>query len=172
MSPVQRLVIGAIFLISGIGGFATGRALFRPSTETKQAIAFNHQKHVGELGMECDLCHTFYASGRHAGLPTLEECLVCHEEALTDLPEEQKIRDLAADGRNDVFVKLFKLADHALYSHRLHVTVGKLECPTCHGGIAETTVPPEQPLVRISMDFCVGCHERQGLTTQCTRCHR
>jgi hypothetical protein len=166
------LLIGLIALVSGLAGYAAGRALFRPVREVTQPIAFSHQKHVGELEMECDTCHEFYVGGQHSGLPTLTTCLACHEEALTDLPEEQKVRDLAAAGEEDVFRKLFKMSDHVFYSHRRHVTQGELACETCHGSITSTTVPPERPSIRMTMDFCVECHERSGIATDCTDCHR
>ncbi len=153
-------------------GYVTGRALFRPSRRVVQPIAFNHQKHVEEVGMECNDCHELVETGRHAGLPTLTTCMDCHEEPVSDHPEEQKVRDLAQAGQDDVFLKLFRLADHAFYTHRRHVAVAGIECETCHGGIAETTVPPERPLVRITMDHCVDCHQNEGVSSDCSRCHR
>jgi hypothetical protein len=165
-------LIGAIAALSLAGGLASGRVLFRPVDRVSQPIAFNHFKHVEDLGLECDTCHEFYTSGRHAGLPTLTTCLGCHEEPQTEEPEEQKIRDLAADGHDDVFRKRFKLADDAFYSHRRHAALGEIACATCHGSIAETTSSPAQQLVRISMDFCVDCHERSEIRSDCTTCHR
>ena len=172
MSPRRRLLIGVIVLLSGAGGFAAGRALFRPADRTQQPIAFSHQKHVDDLGMDCDFCHELYSTGQHAGLPGLTVCLECHEEAQTDDPEEQRIRDLAAAGEEDVFRKLFKMPDHTFYSHRRHASVGEIPCETCHGSIASTTTPPQRPLIRISMSFCIDCHERVDVPTDCTNCHR
>jgi len=172
VSPTRRLVIAAIVLVTGLAGYAFGRAAFRPVERVIQPIAFSHRTHVESLELDCDLCHELYATSAHSGLPTLTTCLGCHEDAQTDSPEEQKIRDLAAEGEDDVFRKLFRLADHTFYTHRRHVTQAGLECETCHGAIADTSEPPEKPLVRISMDFCLGCHEREGQETDCTRCHR
>jgi len=172
MNPVRRLIIGLIVLGFGVAGFATGRTLLRPDRPRAQPIAFNHQKHAGELAIECETCHEYLKVGQHAGLPMLSTCMGCHEEAQTQSPEEQKIRDLAAKGENDVFRKLFRLPDHAFYSHRRHAIVAKIPCATCHGGLAETTTPPTRPLVRIDMDFCIDCHRRQSASTDCTRCHR
>lgn len=172
MTTVRRLLIGAIVLITGAFGYAIGRSLFRPRARVVQQVAFSHQKHVGELEIECTLCHEFAGEGIHAGLPTLTLCMGCHEEPQTDLAEEEKIRTLAEAGEDDIFRKLFRVADHAFYTHRRHVEVAGLECKTCHGAIAETTVPPELPLVRINMDFCLECHERSGVSSDCTRCHR
>jgi cytochrome c553 len=172
VGPTRRLLIGAIVMLSGLAGYATGRAVFRPARPVSQPIAFNHLLHVEELEIECEICHELYRTSQHSGLPTLTICLGCHEDALTDKPEEQRVRDLAGAGEDDVFRKLFKLADHAFYSHRRHVTQGEVPCETCHGSIADTTTPPERPLVRITMDFCAECHERLGLESDCTACHR
>jgi hypothetical protein len=97
---------------------------------------------------------------------------MCHEEPLSENPEEAKIRELAADGNVDVFRKLFSLPDHAYYSHRRHAVVAGIPCNTCHGAIAETTTPPTSPLVRISMSFCIDCHDRSSVVAGCTSCHR
>lgn len=172
MTPVRRLLIGAIVLISGAVGYAGGRVLFRPRELVAQPIAFSHQKHAVELEIECTLCHEFPGEAAHAGLPPLSLCLGCHEEAQTDSEEEEKIRTLSQAGEDDVFRKLFRLPDHAFYPHRRHVQVAGLECETCHGAIAETTEPPEHPLKRITMDFCIDCHERADVSQDCTRCHR
>jgi hypothetical protein len=164
--------MGAIVLLATAGGYTAGRVVFRPAGRIAQPIAFNHQKHTGDLEIECGACHEYVSRGDHAGLPLLSSCLGCHEAAQTPEPEEQKIRTLAAAGKNDVFRKLFRMPDHVFYSHRRHVAAGQIPCETCHGSIARTTRPPERPLVRITMDFCVDCHRRGHVSTDCTRCHR
>jgi len=172
VTPIRRLAIGGAVAVCFSVGFAAGRALFRPSTNIVQPIAFNHQTHAGELEIPCDVCHEFYTESEHSGLPALTTCLDCHEDAVTDSPEEQKIRDLAEAEQLDVFRKLFKLPDHAFYSHRRHAGSGEIACETCHGEIATTAAPPERPLVRITMDFCIDCHERERIRSECTSCHR
>jgi predicted CXXCH cytochrome family protein len=142
VSPLRRLLIGAIVAVAAAAGYAGGRAAFRPTQRVVQPIAFNHQKHVRTL------------------------------EPLTDSPEEAKIFELVKAGKVDVFRKLFRLPDHAFYTHRRHVVVAKLPCERCHGAIADTTSPPERPLVRISMEFCLGCHQSSGASSACTSCHR
>jgi hypothetical protein len=172
LTPQQRLIIGAVVLITGAGGFGAGRALFRPKRAVTQPIAFNHQKHVEDVGMECGDCHLYFDSGEHSGLPALSLCLACHEEPVTESPEEKKILELAEAGEDDVFRKLFRLPDHAFYSHRRHVKVGEIDCQACHGDVAATTSPPEVPLIRITMDFCMDCHKETGIAPDCTDCHR
>jgi hypothetical protein len=96
----------------------------------------------------------------------------CHEEPQTDSPEEKKIPTLVAAGQEDVFRKLFHLPNHVFYTHRRHVGIAGLDCIVCHGQIAQTGSPPAAPLVRITMAFCIDCHRKSGVSTDCTRCHR
>lgn len=172
LSPTRRLVIGAATLAMAVAGFTTGRVLLLPTEAVAQPIEFNHLKHVKEVGLECATCHEYYSAGESSGLPSLTTCEGCHQEAITKSPEEQKLVKLIASDPQARFNKLSRLPDHAYYSHRRHVVSAELKCETCHGGIAETTVPPRYPLVRITMATCVNCHAATNATTECTDCHR
>lgn len=135
-----------------------------------QPIQFSHRKHTAQ--MECSACHTYYTQGAHSGLPDASICSICHDTPLTKSPEEAKLHKILADGKPLVFNKLFHLPEHVYYSHRRHAVLGKLECIQCHDGIADTEVPPRQPLVKITMNFCVDCHQKSKVTTDCKSCHR
>jgi hypothetical protein len=172
LSPTRRLLIGAFTLSMAVAGFTIGRVLLFPTEAVAQPIQFNHQKHVNEVGLECSTCHEYYGTGESSGLPSLTTCESCHQEAITESPEEQKLVKLIASDPQSSFKKLFRLPDHAYYSHRRHVVGAGLKCETCHGGIAETTAPPHYPLVRITMATCVNCHAETNATTECTGCHR
>jgi len=172
LTPRRRLAIGAVTLLLASAGFATGRILLRPAVAVAQPVRFNHRLHVETLELDCSTCHEFYASSEHSGLPSLELCSTCHEEALTDSPEEQRLLELIEAGGDQEFRKLFRMPDHVYYSHARHVTVAGIECATCHGGIAETTAPPPVPLVHVTMNTCVGCHAASGAPVECTHCHR
>ena len=159
-------------MLAASGGFAAGRVLLRPADAVPQPIRFNHELHAGTLELDCSTCHEFYATSAHSGLPSLDLCATCHEEAMTDSPEERRLFELLQSGSNEPFRKLFRMPDHVYYSHARHVTVAGIECATCHGGIAETTTPPSTALVHVTMDTCVDCHAARGVTVECTRCHR
>ena len=66
-------------LMAGVG-FAVGRIALRPERPVSQPIAFSHFAHVNEAEIECDTCHQFFSSGEHAGLPSVETCMECHED--------------------------------------------------------------------------------------------
>ena len=158
--------------VMAAAGFATGRVLMRPVERVVQPFSFNHKIHVEEAELDCDTCHEYVRIGRHSGLPSLETCLDCHDGETSESAAEQELLDFAASGAPLVFKKLFRLPDHSFYSHRQHVVAGKIECVTCHGAIHQSTVPPERPLVRITMDTCIGCHEQREVATSCAHCHR
>lgn len=172
LTPRHRLAIGAITLLLASGGFATGRILLRPADAVPQPIRFNHELHTVTLELDCSTCHEYYATSGHSGLPSLELCATCHEEAMTESPEEQRLLELLEGDRSEEFRKLFRMPDHVYYSHARHVTVAGIECATCHGDIAESTVPPPTALVHVTMDMCVDCHLARSVTVECTRCHR
>jgi len=43
-----------------------------------QPIAFNHQKHAGQLALPCTTCHQSVETQSFAGLPQTEICMTCH----------------------------------------------------------------------------------------------
>lgn len=57
------------------------------------------------------------------------------------------------------WVRIHNLPDHAYFNHAQHVSVGKVECQTCHGPVEEMEkVYQHSPL---SMGWCVNCHRQQ-----------
>jgi len=165
--PVLLTALVAVLLVSDVSAYRSRRN--RP---VSQPIAFNHLKHTEELGLTCGMCHKYVETGRHAGLPEAETCAMCHSTKLGTSPEAAKVTEMLNNGDSIHFNKLFRLHDYVFYSHRRHVGIAGLECTNCHDGIANTVVPPKQPLVKVDMAFCVDCHEARKVTTDCTACHR
>lgn len=169
--PDRRLAI-ATFVVSLFAaaaiGFATGQ--FR-SPSVDQPIVFNHRKHVIDNQLACETCHTFYASETFAGLPDNDICSTCHAEAQGKSAEEAKLVRLLKEGKPLIWNSLFREPLHVFYSHRRHVVTAQIKCERCHGDFANTTAPP--PRVRkMKMADCIGCHEEQNVSVDCTTCHR
>jgi hypothetical protein len=137
-----------------------------------QPVAFNHLKHTKDLGFDCQMCHQYVSTGAHAGLPDATTCGLCHQAPQGTSPEAARVTALLTKGDALRFNKLFRLPPHVYYSHRRHVGIAHLECLNCHGDIATTQRPPGQPLVRISMKFCLDCHRAKGQSLDCNACHR
>ena len=77
-------------------------------------------------------------------------------EALTD----KKTRDFKIQGPIE-WVRIHNLPDHAYFNHAQHVSVGKLECQTCHGPVEQMEVVKQySPL---SMGWCINCHRQTAV---------
>lgn len=54
------------------------------------------------------------------------------------------------------WVRIHGLPDHVYFNHSQHVSIGKVECQTCHGEVEKMEVVKQySPL---SMGWCVNCH--------------
>ncbi len=170
MCPVRRpsvLVVAVLLFVALAISFVAGREPAIP-----QPVAFNHLKHTQELQLACDFCHPYVSTGAHAGLPNADVCSMCHQTPQGTSEEAARVTELISDGDPLTFNKLFRLPSHVFYTHRRHVGIGELECANCHGAIADTERPPERPLVRVDMNFCMDCHQEHEETLNCVACHR
>ena len=136
----------------------------------KQPIQFNHKSHK-EQGLECITCHQYVEEQTFAGLPKIEVCLECHEEPITDSSEEEKIRTFHKEAIPVKWISLYNQPDHVFFSHRRHIRLGQIDCRVCHGEFDETTSPPRRPLVTLTMDDCMECHEKKRESNDCLVCH-
>lgn len=137
----------------------------------EQPIQYNHQKHLN-AGLECSTCHTLFASAPFAGLPTIETCALCHQQAVTESAEESKLVQLIEKGEALRWNQVNQLPTHVYFSHQTHAVSAAIECATCHGVMQERTAPPAQPFFAWTMDACLSCHEQRRATIDCNGCHR
>ena len=89
-----------------------------------QPIQFSHKAHV-EKGLPCDGCHQSVARAASAGIPTTETCMMCHQGAITDSPEEEKVRQYAEKGLQVPWQRVYEVPAHVYFSHRRHVSLGR-----------------------------------------------
>lgn len=172
--PLQSIVSPHRLFLIGFGLFFLATfAIFsgEQGGSNPQPIAFNHARHL-ESGMACTDCHAGVQTQARATLPTLATCMTCHETPLTESSEEEKIRALAAAGKELIWIQLSRVPPHVYFSHRRHVAVAKLDCATCHGPIEKATVPPRRPFQILTMDTCTQCHEKSRAGADCNDCHR
>ena len=157
---------GVLILLGGLCFCACNQT---PSVS--QPIDYSHKAHI-EKGLTCEVCHQSVETAAAATLPTNETCLMCHQGAITDSPEEEKVRQYAEKGEQIPWQRVYMVPDHVFFSHRRHVKAGQIACEECHGSIAKLTSALTYPLVNQSMDWCLGCHRTRGATTDCIHCHR
>lgn len=165
--PAPYLVLAVVLLAATVLFLGVRRGPAVP-----QPIAFNHRKHTQDLGLNCEFCHVYVKTGAHAGLPDAETCSMCHLTPQGTTEEAARVTERISEGDPLLFSKLFRLPPHVFYTHRRHVGIAELECQNCHGAIAESERPPDRPLVRVTMGFCIDCHLEQQQTVDCNACHR
>jgi hypothetical protein len=136
-----------------------------------QPIQFSHKAHV-EKGLPCDGCHQSVEKAAFAGMPSTETCMMCHQAAITDNPEEEKVRQYAAKGVPIPWGRVYEVPGHVYFSHRRHVTLGRVECDKCHGSVGDSAAPLTVAAIPIRMDRCVSCHAQDGASNDCNACHR
>jgi len=59
------------------------------------------------------------------------------------------------------WTRIHNLPDHVYFNHAQHVSVGGLDCQTCHGKVEEMEVV--QQIAPLSMGWCVNCHRETAV---------
>ncbi len=137
-----------------------------------QPIQFNHNLHVDEQEMECEECHVQVMNHQKASLPSLEICIDCHTEPMTESESEEILLNYI-NGETDIpWNRIYQVPDHVYFSHRRHVTLGNVECIQCHGDVKALIEPPGEPIIYNTMDRCISCHEEHQVDNDCLACHR
>ena len=162
-------LFGLFFLFAFLAG--TLLSSLWSSSNSPVRISFNHLKHR-DAGIVCKDCHEESREVAGTTLPDLSLCLACHENAITESPEEEKLRSAAAQGKQAVWQRLTRLPAHVYFSHRRHVTLGQLDCSACHGEIGNSTAVQKQLIQQPTMDNCIVCHNQQKVRNDCNDCHR
>ncbi|MBN8703592.1 MAG: c-type cytochrome [Bacteroidetes bacterium] len=138
----------------------------------EQPIAFSHKIHAGDNGINCVYCHSYVEKSRHAGIPSVNICMNCHQgiEKGPNTGTAEIAKIYAAAGWNTEtqaydkpqspikWIKVHNLPDFVYFSHQQHVVVGKQECTTCHGEVKEMTVAQQH--APLTMAWCVDCHRK------------
>ncbi|MFQ5824790.1 MAG: cytochrome c3 family protein [bacterium] len=137
-----------------------------------QPLAYNHNKHVEENGMECLDCHQYAEENPRASIPNIEVCVDCHEEAISESEEEKILVNFITENKKIPWRQIYSVPDYAYFSHRRHVKLGELECQVCHGNVGNLTIPITRPFIEMKMNWCMDCHEKRGVSNDCYACHR
>lgn len=160
------LLMGIVLSVVVVFSFfttVTGRGV-------KQPIQFNHKAHK-EQGLECMACHQYVRERTFAGVPKIEVCMECHEQPVTENPEEDKIRQFSKANHEIQWGRLYQMPNHVFFTHRVHVVIDEIPCNTCHGDIGDTVKPPSRSLKTMSMNDCMDCHRETGANNDCLACH-
>jgi len=110
-----------------------------------QPAAFSHRLHVGQVGIDCRMCHTSVALAPEAGYPQQWTCAGCH----LALDPPPRIDWTVA------WTRVQPLPDHVYFHHGIHVSRG-IACATCHGAVADMV--RVYPVREFTMQWCLDCH--------------
>jgi hypothetical protein len=102
----------------------------------------------------------------------IEVCRDCHDEVTGESEAELILVNYLNENRRLPWVQVYTVPDHVYFSHRRHVKLGELACDICHGEVAKLTTPFTEPHVKITMEWCINCHEASGVSNDCYACHR
>jgi len=156
----------------GLAGVAMAAATLwiaaMPEATTAPAVAFRHARHTG---LACAVCHSGVERGARAGLPEVTACQRCHATppaSVSDAAWREAARGAILAWRPATT----PLPDHSRFSHRRHVAAARLACASCHGEVGLAADPNGRAPVRLDMDGCLSCHEREGVSADCAACHR
>lgn len=120
-----------------------------------QPVAFSHNIHAGQLGIDCRYCHNAVEKSWYANIPASSVCMNCHSQVRKDDPKLAVVRDSYATGEPIHWIQIHKLPDYVFFNHSVHVNRG-IGCVECHGPINQMDeVYQAKPL---SMTFCLECH--------------
>ncbi|MFK7936236.1 MAG: c-type cytochrome [Saprospiraceae bacterium] len=84
-------------------------------------------------------------------------------ERVTEDQLDDIVSSLTNETKSDIagpieWIRIHNLPDHAYFNHAQHVSVGKVECQTCHGKVENMEVVAQySPL---SMGWCINCHRQ------------
>jgi hypothetical protein len=158
------VVFIAIFL-------ALGYDWYRNKQAPDQPIAFSHRIHVGKVGLQCNFCHNTYEVSAFAGIPSVQKCMSCHQNVATDRPEIQKLTGYWERGEPMEWnrVHRIRIRKYVHFAHKPHIRAG-IQCEQCHGEVKYQD--KIRQVSSLEMGWCVGCHEKNGASTDCLTCHQ
>lgn len=188
----------AFFLIGFIGMLLFGWFAFPPLMYRtyEQPIQFSHVTHTDLIGYTCNDCHYIRPDGRFSGIPTLENCVMCHMVQLGDTEAERIFVEQYVEQEREVpWFVYARQPENVYFPHVQHTELAGLSCETCHGdhGRTEFLRPYQQNRISgysrdiwgpsisrlrnpdgigMKMNDCVRCHESEGLLIGCLGCHK
>lgn len=180
------LVTAILFLLSS-GYFVYGYLMqvgVDQGYEPVQPIHYSHRIHAGDNGIDCKYCHSSARVSKTSGIPSLNVCMNCHKSISEVAPETlaegeefgvnynneiQKLYDAVGwdgtaytgDSQPVKWIRIHNLPDFAYFNHSQHVTVGGIECQTCHGPVEEMEIMYQH--APLTMGWCINCHRETNV---------
>jgi hypothetical protein len=157
-NALSRVAAVILALSLGAGLWATSCVQCSSSASAiakTQPLSFSHQRHVGELGIDCRYCHDSVETSAFAGMPSTATCMSCHRQISADSPLLEPVRSSFKTATPLQWTRVHDLPDFTYFDHSVHLKRG-VGCASCHGRV------DQMPLMRrhadLSMGWCLDCH--------------
>lgn len=186
------------FIVGFVASLIVGWVIFPKLlySQKQQPVAFNHELHMELVDEGCQSCHFFREDGSYSGVPTLYQCIDCHEDVQGGSEEEEYfVTEYVWKEREVPWLIYSKQPPCVFFSHAAHVEKGGMECVTCHGHIGESEELPvyEENRItgysrdiwgrnmagfkrnswdRMKMDDCAACHKENDVSQGSVQTHR
>ena len=135
-------------------------------TPVAQPIPFSHRQHAAVAA--CNLCHATAATAERAGIPSVSQCMLCHEGVKKDAHSIRRLATYHKEGKPVPWVRVYRLPDFVFFSHARHLGA-KIECAACHGPVEQREVLSQE--VPATMKTCLDCHRSRDVSIACNLCH-
>lgn len=155
------LVIIAMLLVLPAGAIALAYAMWNSPYATDQSLTrfqpvpFSHAHHVGDLGLDCRMCHMGVEKAAFAGIPSTNICMTCHSQIWTNASMLAPVRASFTSGVPLHWTRVNRLPDYVYFDHSIHVAKG-IGCSTCHGPVNKMALMRQQE--PLTMGWCLQCH--------------
>jgi len=148
------ILVAAVSLVSGFAA---------------QPIQFPHKTHI-KLGLACVDCHIGADVRAAAGIPSVKQCMLCHQKLATEKPEVKKVIAYAAQGREIPWERVYQFRTDAMiqFRHAPHFHAN-IACDRCHGDMTQAVVAVKT--VSHNMGSCLTCHRQMNASQDCATCH-
>lgn len=153
-----KIAIGAVL----VGGALTAGTTYyltpkysRVGYQPIQPIAFSHEIHASQLGLDCRYCHNGVEKSWYSNIPSPSTCMNCHNQVLKDSPKLELVRESALNNKPIEWIQIHKTPDYVYFNHSVHVNRG-VSCVKCHGQINHATEVRHEK--SFTMTFCLDCH--------------
>jgi hypothetical protein len=127
----------------------------RAGYQPVQPVAFSHNVHVNQLGLDCRYCHDGVEKSWYSNLPSASTCMNCHNQVLAADDRLALVRESFETGTPIPWVQVHKMPDFVYFNHAVHVNRG-ISCVHCHGQV--NLMEEVYHAQGMSMAFCLECH--------------
>ncbi len=179
------VLVSAVFLLLASAFFIYGYLMqigVDQDYAPVQPIHYSHRIHAGSNGINCNYCHSSARVSKHSGIPSLNVCMNCHKN-ISEVSDTTATAEYSKKFYDNEIAKLYKavgwdkenqkytgktepvkwvrihnLQSFVYFNHSQHVTVGGIECQTCHGPVQ--TYEIQKQFAPLTMKWCIDCHRK------------